>query len=251
MTTDQDDLFDDQPAPQTAASGASEGQNTAPGGEADQGSGESGETGENNGSAAPPAEGNEGTEAGKPEKMIPESRLRAAIADVQGKLEAANQKLAQYEAAPVPDKDTDPDGYNLHVRMEASKTVMRDLVPDYDTVILHYKEMADANPFLNEQVAAHPIPAKFAYDLAKRDLEIKEALDVRGSDDWKQFQEWKKSRTTQQQQQTDPQVSKAGQQVANNLAAGAVPNLNRATNTAPKGGQKVEDDDYLFKDAKF
>jgi hypothetical protein len=174
------------------------------------------------------------------EKMIPESRFKAAIKDLQSKLDATLQENAKYKATPAPDRDADPEGYEAHLRLETSKTLMREFKEDYVEVITHFQEMAKINPQLNEIVAKHELPAKLAYDLAKRDLEIRELTEARNSDEWKEFQEFKKN--------------KGKSTVADDLAsptnkAAKLPrNLNRATSSKPKT-VSPSDDDYLFADS--
>lgn len=180
----------------------------------------------------------------KGQKMIPEHRFKAALKAVteeRDNLKAAN---ARYTAEPIPDRNTDPQGYDLHTRMEASKAVMREMRDDYQVVINHYAEMAESNPLLNQAVAGHPLPAKLAYDIAKKDLEIKEALAVKGSDEWKEFQEFKKTKTTAASAE-----SKLGKAVAQGLRT--VPNLNRLTSASPNKNSRRDssDDDELFKGA--
>lgn len=179
-------------------------------------------------------------EEGSSEKMIPESRFKAAIKDVQDKLDAALQENAKFKAVEVPDRDEDPEGYEAHLRLEMSKTLMREFKEDYVEVITHYQEMAKANPMLNEMVAKNELPAKLAYDLAKRDMEIRELTEARNSDEWKEFQAFKKSKgkSTIADSLTEP-TSKA---------AKLPKNTNRATSSVPKEkGQS--DEDYLFGDS--
>lgn len=204
-----------------------------------EGEGET-QTGEEDNASAPPADAKEGDEESA-EKMIPESRFKAAIKDVTAKLDQANQKLASLEAVPVPDKEKDPQGFDLHVRMETSKALMREIMPDYDDVIRHYKELADSNPYLNQAVAAHPAPAKHAYDIAKKDMEIRELSNLKNSDEWKEFQAFKKSKAAQA---APKEAEKTGQKAPASPAS-KVPNLNRATSVA-RSNQRVEQDDELF-----
>lgn len=200
-------------------------------------------TGEDAAAGTPPAvkEGEGEPPANSQEKMIPESRFKAALKDVNDKLEKANGELQRKNALPVPDKDKDPDGYNLHVRIETSKELMREMKPDYQAVIEHYKKMADVNPDLNVAVAKAAIPAKFAYDLAKRDMELTELGALKNSDEYKEFLTARKAKQVAEGQTSAD--AKAGKQVADALVK--VPNLNRATNAAPKG-DKVDDSDELF-----
>lgn len=181
------------------------------------------------------------------EKMIPESKFKAAIKDVQSKLDEALNENAKLTAKPTPDRTADPDGYEKHLRLSMSRELMRNYNEDYDDVIAHYQEMAKVNPSLNQLVEENELPAKFAYDLAKRDMEIRELSDARGSDEWKEFQKWKAGKTEQ----------KDGASVAESLAsqenaASKLPkNLNRATSAKPKPGKSQSDDDYLFGDAQI
>lgn len=194
------------------------------------------ETDDNEDTTATSADGEgektEDAAAAKSEKMIPESRLKAAISDVQKKLDEANRRLAEHEKIPVPDKDVDPEGHAFYVRMETSRELMREVKPDYDEVIAHYTELARANPLLDEAVYKHAVPAKLAYDIAKRDLEIKDLEKLKGSDEYKQFQEWKRLQSEGSKQEDAAPASKLSKQVTNGLSK--VPNLNRNTDVSTR-----------------
>lgn len=188
----------------------------------------------------------------KGQKMIPEHRFKAALKKVTDELEEKTNKLKEYEKPAevvAPDKDTDPEGHDLHIRMEASKSVMMEMKPDYQEVIDHYAEMAADNDLLNQAVAKHPLPAKLAYDIAKRDLEIKDALKLKDSDEFKEFQEWKKTKAVATAAKTEEE-----QNLGNKINRGlkAVPNLNRSTNASPNRNVRrnsASEDDDLFKGA--
>lgn len=188
----------------------------------------------------------------KGQKMIPEHRFKAALKKVTDELDQTKGKLKEYEtpAVQTPDKDTDPEGHDLHVRMEASKSVMMEMREDYQEVINHYAEMAKDNDLLNQAVAKHPIPAKLAYDIAKKDLEIKDALAVRGSDRWKKFEQWEKDEAAKAKAETTEETNL---NTVVNRGLKAVPNLNRSTNASPnRNVRKVsngDSDDDLFKGA--
>lgn len=173
------------------------------------------------------------TEVDKSEKMIPESRLKAAL---KAQEDNFNRKLAEaLPPTPAPDRDEDPDSYDRHQRLEISRDIMRESHEDFDDAINHFVEMAKINPSLNDIVANHRMPAKMAYDLAKKDLELKEVQDFRNSDEWKAFQEFKKSggkaETTAEKLTSRPKV----------------PNLNRsATNVKPDARKSSDNDDDLF-----
>lgn len=178
-------------------------------------------------------------------KMVPVHQLKAAVKDVNDKLEAANAEIAQLKTKPAPDPEEDPDGYNLHIKMETSKAVMRETVDDYDKVIVHYQEMAKANPQLNEAVAASPSPAKYAYDLAKRDMEINELTELRNSDEWKEFQEYRANKVKEAE---EAKVKAAAQEAEQKKApkTPAVPNLNRSTDVQSTKQPLEDEDEDLF-----
>lgn len=169
------------------------------------------------------------------EKMIPEHRFKAALKDVSDKLTLAQQELAELKAAPIPDKEKDPEGYEVHTRIEISKQIMRDNVADYDEVIQHYVEMVKEAPHINTLVMNHKNPAKHAYDLAKKDLEIRELTTLKSSDEWKEFQEYKKARSLETASKVVEKPVEKQQKI---------PNLNRATNVNRQFDKK--DDDDLF-----
>lgn len=189
----------------------------------------------------PAADGDKGSAS---EKMIPESRFKAALGDVTKKLEEATSKLAKYETAPMPDKNTDPEAYELRRKVDMSREMARDTYSDYDEKILHFNEMAKANPTLWDIVAKDGNPAKLAYNLAVKDLNIREAEEFRKSDDFKQFQEWKKSQQTGTAPTT--QASAAAKQLTAN-ATPKVPNLNKtATASSPTKVSTRDNDDDLW-----
>lgn len=252
------DVFDDAPDGGSSAHASEMSFTTKDNGEQftddeNQGQEENGETGDKD--AAPPAADQEDdleavTDA-KGQKMIPEHRFKAALKKVTDELEQTNSKLKEYETpkVEVPDKDIDPEGHDLHIRMEASTQVCREMYPDYQDVINHYATMAEGNDLLNQAVSKHPIPAKLAYDIAKKDLKIKEALATIDSDEWKEFQEYKKSKG-------EGKTKTAEETTLNttiNRGLKAVPNLNRTTNASPnrnvRQNSNGDHDDDLFKGA--
>lgn len=182
----------------------------------------------------------------KAEKMIPESRLKAAINDVNSKLEKVTQENAELRARfvpaeEVPDAQSQPDEYAAHIRLKTSRSIMASTHEDYEDKIAHYQEMAKVNPALNEMVRNHEMPAKLAYDLATRDLEIKELSKLKDDPEYKEFKEWKKQRAT----------TKATGTETLSLAQKLPKNLNRATSVNRTRINRQEDeDDYLWNDKK-
>lgn len=172
------------------------------------------------------------------EKFIPEHRFKAALKDVTESRDKATKELEELRAqlasanpTVVPDREADPDGYELHVRIETSKAVMAATHADYNDVITHYQEMVADNPYLNEAVANHPVPAQHAYNIAKKDMEIKELMMLKDSADWKEFQEFKQQKSEQVEK---PKVTLK------------VPNVNRVAAVNAIKGSSRESDDDLF-----
>lgn len=175
------------------------------------------------------------TEVDKSEKLIPESRLKAALKEQEASF---NRKLAELvPAKEAPDRDEDPVAYDKHQRLEISRDIMRESHDDFDDKINHFVEMAKVNPALNDIVANHRMPAKMAYDLAKQDLELKELQEMKNSPEYKAFQEFKKTGGKTETTTAEKLTSRT-----------KVPNLNRsATAVDPKGRKSSENDDDLFK----
>lgn len=178
------------------------------------------------------------------EKVIPESRFKAAIKNLQDQLDGALQENANLKAQsnPPPNRDEDPEGHEAHIRLEMSKSLMMEFKEDYVEVIKHYQEMAKTNPQLNEMVAKAELPAKLAYDLAKRDMEIREVVEARNSDEWKEFQEFKKNKG---KKDVANELAKTS-----NTALNLPKNTNRATESIPKN-VSPDEEEYLFGDAAF
>lgn len=182
------------------------------------------------------------------EKMIPESRLKAAVKDVNDRLIQTQRELAAMKEQPAPDRLKDPDGYDRDYRIKMSRNVVSKVYKDYDVKIAHFQEMAKREPSLNAIVANNDIPAQMAYDLAAKDMELTELEGLRDSPDWKEFQEYKASKAAGKNATLGAVQDTATQLGGKNAAdaASKVPNLNR---NAPslKGAPRQEDSD-LFKD---
>lgn len=210
-------------------------------GEPDDKKDESDKQGEDDKTAEPPVAGDKKNDTA--EKMIPESRFKAAIKDVSDKLEKAQSELNQMKATPPPDPVADPEGHNLHLRVEISKQAMMDAYPDYAAKIAHFQALAKDSPHLNDAVAASKNPAKLAYDIAAKDMEIAELMELKGSDTWKKFQEFSKTQAAEAKKAEEVQKKPV-------LAlAPKVPNLNRSPDVS-RSKEKSGDDD-LFADSKL
>lgn len=207
------------------------------------------ETGEKQETEATPAEAQDG-EKDQSDKMIPEHRFKAALKDVTDRLDAAQAELAQMKQQPAPDRNADPDGYDLHIRVETSKAIMAETHEDYNEVMQRYIEMEKANPAIAQVVAAHQLPAKYAYDLAKKDMEIRELSTLKTSDEWAEFQAFKKMKAENAEKEAQAAVAAAKQEQQKQTkteAISKVPNLNRATDVSTAKDQNTStEDDELF-----
>ena len=262
MTTDQaidfdldhtQDVFDDTEGEQTETEAETQETEQEAETEAENQEQET-ETGEKETSEETPSEENKEEGEAQDDETVPMHRFKAALKDANSKLDAANQEIAQLKAKPAPDPEEDPEGYQFHLRMETSKAVMRESKDDYDETIAHYQEMAKANPQLNAAVAAHPAPAKYAYELAKEDMKVREARELQGSEEWKEFQEFKAMKAKKakegETQAVADNLAGDGEQKKVKQEAPKVPNLNRQTDVSNK--QPVvqqEEDDGLFEGA--
>lgn len=249
------DVFSDDTDETTATSeaeiGAEDAQQEAETqGEAQQGTEGSEQKGDGD-AETPAADGDKGLP--KSEKMIPESRLKAAIKDVNDKLVNAERELAAMKAAPRPDPARDPQGAALHDKIEMSKAIMMDTVADYDEKIAHFQGMAQAEPSLNAIIAGSKHPAKMAYDLATKDLEIKDLYKLKDDPDLKEFKAWKAQKAAAKTDTDD--AAETGIDTATQLAgkkktdaATAIPNLNRNATSVGRDTKKSDNDDDLFSD---
>lgn len=243
-----DNLFDDTPATPSEGDSATFEQEAAaesqnPEQPTDPQAQEPAETTGDKDASEPPSEDSQ--EDKQPvEKLIPEKQFKAALKNVTDRLERLQQENAQLRATPEPDREKDPEGWARHVRIETSKELMMETHPDYAEVITHYAEMAKVNPALNAMVADAKLPAKLAYDLAKKDLELRDLASLKTSDDWKEFQEWKKSKSAAQPQNPQPTGIKPELSVVQKKTS--VPNLNRSTDVSRSGGALSDDTDTLF-----
>lgn len=178
-------------------------------------------------------------------KTIPMKQFKAALKQVATERDAANARLAEIEASnnPPPDRDKDPNGYDLHVRMETSKAIMVDAYPDYNEKIAHYQEMAKLNPLLNQAVASAAAPAKYAYDLAKKDMELREVQTALTSGEFAKFKEWQKQQANPQTPNAKNNAGGIGKQLVSGKSK--VPNLNSKADRSNVQDKSSEDDDLF------
>lgn len=184
------------------------------------------------------------------EKFIPESRFKAAIANVSNELDETKRKLAQYETAKVPNKEEDPEGHAVHMKTVMSAHIMRKAYPDYDAKVGHFKEMAKNNPMLNNIVAASDIPAETAYRIAEEDLEITKLKEVSKSESWAKFQKWEKEQAKLAKANAPEKEKAEGSKKVDEKLTKVlrVPNLNKATSVSKRLSSK---DDDVFAGSAF
>lgn len=98
------------------------------------------------------------------------------IAEFQQRMARAQQPEQQYQP---PDPYTDPTEWAAHqsavlqheiykTRVDISTDMMRKEASDYDEIVDVFVKNARENPVLWQQVRAHPMPAKFAYEQGKK-----------------------------------------------------------------------------------
>lgn len=112
--------------------------------------------------------------------------LRQALARHQ-----PQQQPQAHEPAGPPDRWEDPEGYDAWLieqatakavtlaeqrmtasRLDASEAIARQKFEDFDEKLAKFSEIASVNPRIAQQMMAAPDPAAFAYDFAKRAIEV-------------------------------------------------------------------------------
>lgn len=114
-----------------------------------------------------------------------ERQVKEYSAWMQGQQQQRQQPQEQPEAFQPPDPWTDPEGalqYQQHqlqtqfqaqivaTRVETSRQLMRMQHPDYNDMEKVFDEVCQTQPELLQHAAQHPMPAQFAYEIAKRHL---------------------------------------------------------------------------------
>lgn len=246
MAEEDQDVFNDAPdtsegaekeVPDTEQEESAEAATDEAEPEQEEGSEEQGEE-----DAEPPAA--DKSAKSKSDKMIPEHRHKAALADVNKKLAEANARISEMTKQPAPDHTKDPDGYARHVRLETSKAIVSSMFDDYNDKIEVFQQMAQANPSLNDIVANAENPAKMAYDLATEHQNIAELRSLKGSERWKKFEEWEKSQPKDGAEQVEGKP--AGKKPRQIDLAAKVPNLNRNATAVKLGTAGASEDDGLW-----
>jgi hypothetical protein len=119
--------------------------------------------------------------------------LETEIAQLREQMQRLQQPQPQAQPEGPPDQWEDPDGYRDWLikmaedrataaatqafnvqRIQADAAQFSAGKEDYEPTIQAFRQMADVNPGLYEQMMRAPSPAKFAYDTAKTHLEIQQ-----------------------------------------------------------------------------
>jgi hypothetical protein len=127
--------------------------------------------------------------------------LESEVAQLREQLNRLQQPQPTVQAEPqeAPDQWEDPDGYRdwliqtarneagqaaiqafNYQRIQTDAAQFRADKPDYEAVIAQFGTMAQSNPGLIEQMQQAASPAKFAYDTAKLELEIRQHGGIDG-----------------------------------------------------------------------
>lgn len=149
-------------------------------------------TGEND--AAPPAADDDDAGPLVPRKALEDERRKRqeyerqyneVSAWIQQQQQAAQQPPQPQEQIHAPDPWTDPEGALLHqqerlqgefqrqivaTRVETSRQLMRMQHADYADKEAVFDQLCAQQPELLQQAASHPMPAQFAYEVARRAL---------------------------------------------------------------------------------
>lgn len=198
--------------------------------------------------------------AGKADEAEPESEDGksvvpvAALKDERNKRQSfetenkqLKERLAKYEKGETAVVEDDVDDDTFKERAETSREIMNELVSDYAEKETVFLELCKAEPLLALQMRRSKSPAKFAYEKAKEHIEHKQYLEDRTSDQWKEFQEFKKDPAKyaeklakQAEESPDDKRKKSALKVSN---------LNKATSAnVDSAKDKVETLDEMFGD---
>lgn len=175
------------------------------------------------------------------EKSVPVAALKSE----RQKRQAAETELNELKKKIAPEEEEDVDEAVFIDRVDISREVLMEAFPDYEEKEAVFFDLAKDNKQLRMQLRQSKNPAKFAYEKAKEHLEIEEIKQVKSSDDWSAFQQWKKEQKNKPVEDT-PEVKR-------NKSVLAVPNLNKATakgsNSSPV--QSLPELDEIFEDSPF
>lgn len=222
------------------------------------------ETGDKEIEAAPPAVSNVKDEGPHvPRKALEDERrkrqeLERQIAELTGK---STQQTQQPQQQPQPSQQrqfpqrpdpwTDPEGAAAYdqmmfqhqlfeTRVITSKELMRTVKPDFDEMEKIFIEAASADPWLEQQLVQHPMPAKFAYEQGRKLKLMREIGDDPAAYEQRLREKWEAERAGQQQAPVVPAAPAAPKSLAN--TASTQPRLK---NGQFAGSERASLDDIL------
>ena len=149
-------------------------------------------------------------------------------------LNEVRRKLAEYEGDNL-SEDQRQKKESTDARIIASREIIMDFKEDYEEKEQIFMDLNDDDPYLGVKMRNSKNPAKFVYDTAKKHLKTQEVSKVTESDDWKEFQEWKKGGKKSKQVGETPQQKRK-------KSALSTPNINKAAST------KTSSSDYSSED---
>jgi hypothetical protein len=197
------------------------------------------ETGDKEQDAAPPAVPpvkDEGPHV--PRKALEDERrkrqeLERQIADLTSKAapptaQPQTQQPVQQQPRQMPkrpDPWTDPEGAAAYdqmmlqhqlfeTRVVTSQELMKATKPDFDEINRIFIEAASSDPYLEQQLVQHPLPAKFAYEQGKRIKLMREIGDDPDAYEKRLREKWEAERADQQQPQPQPVAPAAPKSLA-------------------------------------
>lgn len=251
--TDLDDILSGEPAPATPE------QTAQPDQEPPQRPAVA-DTGDKHEEPAPPADpvANEGPHV--PRKALEDERRKRQ--DLERRLEeltrAAQQPQQQPQHQPPqqqrlpqrPDPWTDPEGAAQYDRMMfqhqlfetrvvTSKEMMRMMKSDFDEVEKVFIEAASNDPYLEQQLVNHPMPARFAYEQGRKIMLMREIGDDPEAYKQRVREELLAEMAGNQPQQPAPAAPAAPKSLAN--AASKQPRLKNGQFAAGDGIASLDD----------
>ncbi|MGB5275617.1 MAG: hypothetical protein WBP02_00385 [Gammaproteobacteria bacterium] len=97
-------------------------------------------------------------------------------------LDQLRAQVAQAQNQNKPDFWDNPEqaiqSVEMKVKAQISEEIAKSQHEDYDSVMDHYEDMIKANPSLYVEAMKTGLPAQHAYNVAKKDLELKEIGDI-------------------------------------------------------------------------
>jgi hypothetical protein len=186
-------------------------------------------------SGEPDAQSKENSEDEKP--FVPVAALkdeRAKRQAAESEVKTLKERIAKNDKGQTPE-EADVNDDTFKERAVTSRELMTELVPDYEDKEKVFLAECEKNPALAIQLRKSKNPAKFAYNTGKEIIEHQQYLEEKNSDQYKEFQEFKKNPTAYAAKKAEEAEKAKNKQLEETpedkrkKSALSVPNLNKAT----------------------